>query len=63
MSILIPNLNLPKGCGDCLFRKEYHVLGRDGCAIDPFLLIDGLEFTRHKDCPLRETAIGNRKEN
>lgn len=57
MALLIPNLNLPKGCGDCLFTTEDKE-NRSWCLIDPCLWIDGYECIRHKDCPLQEIQIG-----
>lgn len=54
MGLFIPNLNLPKGCGDCLFTK-CDVNGYCWCIIDPSILVDGLhECTSHVDCPLQE---------
>lgn len=57
MAILIPGLNLPKGCGDCLLTIEDHV--RDyWCAVNQNLSVDGFEHTRHPKCPLVEVTIG-----
>lgn len=54
MSVIIPTMNLPKGCGDCPFAN-----GSDfreiRCLADPSLYIrDGSEYTRDSKCPLKE---------
>lgn len=54
MSVIILNMNLPKGCGDCPFAK-----GADFremvCLADCSLIItDGTEYTRDNKCPLKE---------
>lgn len=57
MALLIQNLNLPKGCGDCLFvRTDDH--GESLCSIKPRLLIDGYTYIRDPNCPLVEVTIG-----
>ena len=57
MALFIPNLNLPKGCGDCLFTRidDY---GESLCSIEPRLLIDGYSYIRHPKCPLIEVNGG-----
>ena len=57
MALFIQNLNLPKGCGDCLFTRIDDYC-EPLCSIEPRLLIDGYSYIRHPDCPLVEVTIG-----
>lgn len=56
MALLIPNLNLPKGCGDCLFTRINDCC-ESLCSIEPRLLIDGYSYIRHPCCPLVEFTV------
>lgn len=54
MSIIVPNMNLPKGCGDCPFSWGIE-FGEMECLADHGLYItDGTEYTRDSKCPLKE---------
>lgn len=54
MSIIVPNMNLPKGCGDCPFSCGIE-FGEMECLADHGLYItDGTEYTRDSKCPLKE---------
>lgn len=56
MSVVIPTMNLPKGCGDCPFSKsDYFRDGEMRCLANLSLVItDGTEYTRDSKCPLKE---------
>lgn len=53
MAVLIQNMNLPKGCGDCSFSKGID-FKEMRCLANPSLLIgDGSEYKRDTKCLLQ----------
>ncbi len=54
MSIMIPNMNLPKGCGDCPFSKGINFKEMRCLAESSLYISDGGEYKRDSKCPLKE---------
>lgn len=54
MSVTIPNMNLPKGCGDCPFSKGINFKEMRCLAETTLYISDGSEYKRDSKCPLKE---------
>lgn len=54
MSMIIPNMNLPKGCGDCPFSKGINFKEMRCLAESSLYISDGGEYKRDSKCPLKE---------